>query len=194
MCFSHCNAVTFFLSPFRVWSQLHQQTGGDVQRHGALQRNDDQLLSSQEREGERGGGEEKTQPPLLFSSLSLSSNSLLLISTLPPSLPCLPPQMPRHKANLPTHGGPASCRGELSSAPSLWCDIVLSLPPSLTPLYSPPSCLPSSLPPQLVPYQEAFKSFYLNKHNGCHLQWQPSLGHCVLKAAFPHVRITHSPM
>ena len=41
---------------------------------------------------------------------------------------------------------------------------------------------------QLVQYQEAFKSFYLNKHNGRRLQWQPSLGHCVLKAGFPHVR------
>ena len=40
---------------------------------------------------------------------------------------------------------------------------------------------------QLVQYQEAFKSFYLNKHNGRRLQWQPSLGHCVLKASFPHV-------
>jgi len=35
-------------------------------------------------------------------------------------------------------------------------------------------------------YREAFKTFYLSKHSGRRLQWQPSLGHCVLKASFPH--------
>ena len=38
----------------------------------------------------------------------------------------------------------------------------------------------------MVQYLEAFKLFYLNKHSGRKLQWQPSLGHCVLKACFPH--------
>ena len=38
----------------------------------------------------------------------------------------------------------------------------------------------------MVQYLEAFKLFYLNKHSGRKLQWQPSLGHCVLKAIFPH--------
>ena len=37
---------------------------------------------------------------------------------------------------------------------------------------------------QMVQYLEAFKLFYLNKHSGRKLQWQPSLGHCVLKACF----------
>jgi cullin-4 len=38
----------------------------------------------------------------------------------------------------------------------------------------------------MVQYLEAFKLFYLSKHSGRKLQWQPSLGHCVLKACFPH--------
>lgn len=38
----------------------------------------------------------------------------------------------------------------------------------------------------MVQYLEAFKLFYLNKHSGRKLQWQPSLGHCVLKAVFSH--------
>ena len=33
-------------------------------------------------------------------------------------------------------------------------------------------------------YLENFKKFYLGKHSGRKLQWQPSLGHCVLKTAF----------
>lgn len=37
----------------------------------------------------------------------------------------------------------------------------------------------------MVQYLEAFKLFYLSKHSGRKLQWQPSLGHCVLKACFP---------
>nr|CAG4648506.1 EOG090X01NX [Polyphemus pediculus] len=41
------------------------------------------------------------------------------------------------------------------------------------------------LPPDLVNFQEIFKRFYLNKHSGRKLQWQPSLGLCVLRASFP---------
>ncbi len=37
---------------------------------------------------------------------------------------------------------------------------------------------------QMSQYLENFKKFYLGKHSGRKLQWQPSLGHCVLKAAF----------
>lgn len=37
---------------------------------------------------------------------------------------------------------------------------------------------------QMVQYLEAFKLFYLSKHSGRKLQWQPSLGSCVLKACF----------
>ncbi|XP_054159550.1 cullin-4A-like [Oppia nitens] len=37
---------------------------------------------------------------------------------------------------------------------------------------------------EMVDYQEIFKRFYLSKHSGRKLQWQPNLGHCVLKACF----------
>jgi cullin-4 len=40
------------------------------------------------------------------------------------------------------------------------------------------------LPVEMVKYQEIFKRFYLSKYSGRKLQWQPSLGHCVLKADF----------
>ena len=36
----------------------------------------------------------------------------------------------------------------------------------------------------MVQYQETFKNFYLSKHSGRKLQWQNTLGHCVLKADF----------
>ena len=39
----------------------------------------------------------------------------------------------------------------------------------------------------MVQYLEAFKTFYLSKHSGRRLQWQPSLGLCVVKACFPQV-------
>jgi len=39
----------------------------------------------------------------------------------------------------------------------------------------------------MVVYLEEFKAFYLSKHSGRKLQWQPSLGHCVLKSSFPNV-------
>jgi cullin-4 len=41
-----------------------------------------------------------------------------------------------------------------------------------------------TMPPQLVEYQNVFTKFYLAKHSGRKLQWQPTLGHCVLKARF----------
>ncbi|XP_077589469.1 cullin-4B [Stigmatopora nigra] len=40
------------------------------------------------------------------------------------------------------------------------------------------------LPPEIVRLQEIFKTFYLGKHSGRKLQWQSTLGHCVLKAEF----------
>lgn len=40
------------------------------------------------------------------------------------------------------------------------------------------------LPSEMVKLQEIFKTFYLSKHSGRKLQWQPTLGHCVLKADF----------
>ncbi|XP_067008215.1 cullin-4A [Anabrus simplex] len=41
-----------------------------------------------------------------------------------------------------------------------------------------------NLPLEMVQYQNIFKKFYLGKHSGRKLQWQPTLGHCVLKASF----------
>uniref|UniRef100_A0A8C7MLE4 Cullin 4B n=1 Tax=Oncorhynchus kisutch TaxID=8019 RepID=A0A8C7MLE4_ONCKI len=38
--------------------------------------------------------------------------------------------------------------------------------------------------PEMVRLQEIFKTFYLGKHSGRKLQWQSTLGHCVLKAEF----------
>lgn len=43
---------------------------------------------------------------------------------------------------------------------------------------------------QMVKLQEVFKLFYLGKHSGRKLQWQPTLGHAVLKAEFKEVRGT----
>ncbi|KFO30994.1 Cullin-4B [Fukomys damarensis] len=40
------------------------------------------------------------------------------------------------------------------------------------------------LPTEMVKLQEIFKTFYLGKHSGRKLQWQSTLGHCVLKAEF----------
>lgn len=40
----------------------------------------------------------------------------------------------------------------------------------------------------MVKLQEVFKLFYLGKHSGRKLQWQPTLGHSVLKAEFKEVR------
>lgn len=41
-----------------------------------------------------------------------------------------------------------------------------------------------TLPEQMVQFQDVFKDFYLSKHSGRKLQWQPTLGHCVLRARF----------
>uniref|UniRef100_A0A673W9U3 Cullin-4B n=1 Tax=Salmo trutta TaxID=8032 RepID=A0A673W9U3_SALTR len=41
---------------------------------------------------------------------------------------------------------------------------------------------------QMVRLQEIFKTFYLGKHSGRKLQWQSTLGHCVLKAEFKEGR------
>ncbi|XP_048396253.2 cullin-4A-like isoform X1 [Stegostoma tigrinum] len=40
------------------------------------------------------------------------------------------------------------------------------------------------LPAGMIKLQEVFKTFYLGKHSGRKLQWQPTLGHSVLKAEF----------
>uniref|UniRef100_A0A6Q2WZP6 Cullin family profile domain-containing protein n=1 Tax=Esox lucius TaxID=8010 RepID=A0A6Q2WZP6_ESOLU len=40
------------------------------------------------------------------------------------------------------------------------------------------------LPPEMVKLQEVFKLFYLGKHSGRKLQWQPTLGHAVLRTEF----------
>ena len=45
---------------------------------------------------------------------------------------------------------------------------------------------------QLGQYLDVFKEFYLRKHSGRKVQWQSSLGHCVLRANFSPVSETHS--
>lgn len=45
-----------------------------------------------------------------------------------------------------------------------------------------------NLPKEMVQYQEIFNKFYLGKHSGRKLQWQPTLGHCMLRATFENVR------
>uniref|UniRef100_A0A5G2R4L9 Cullin family profile domain-containing protein n=1 Tax=Sus scrofa TaxID=9823 RepID=A0A5G2R4L9_PIG len=40
------------------------------------------------------------------------------------------------------------------------------------------------LPPEMERLKENFKNFYLSKHSGRKLQWQSTLGHCVLRAEF----------
>lgn len=44
----------------------------------------------------------------------------------------------------------------------------------------------------MVKLQEVFKLFYLGKHSGRKLQWQPTLGHAVLKAEFKEVSFRHT--
>ncbi|RZF38435.1 hypothetical protein LSTR_LSTR011925 [Laodelphax striatellus] len=41
-----------------------------------------------------------------------------------------------------------------------------------------------TVPVEMVQHQDHFNKFYLGKYNGRKLQWQPTLGHCVLKAFF----------
>lgn len=45
-----------------------------------------------------------------------------------------------------------------------------------------------NLPNFLMKYQKAFERFYITKHNGKKLQWQPNLGHCSLIAVFEQGR------
>ncbi|RKO83632.1 Cullin family-domain-containing protein [Blyttiomyces helicus] len=54
---------------------------------------------------------------------------------------------------------------------------------SFWPTYPPAEVL---IPQELAECQEAFKTFYMGKHNGRKLTWQNSLGHCVLKSSFPN--------
>lgn len=42
---------------------------------------------------------------------------------------------------------------------------------------------------QMVKLQEIFKTFFYSKHSGKKLQWQSTLGHCVLKAKFAGVNV-----
>jgi len=41
------------------------------------------------------------------------------------------------------------------------------------------------MPPELADHQAVFQTFYLAKHQGRRLVWQPSLAHCLLRANFP---------
>lgn len=56
------------------------------------------------------------------------------------------------------------------------------------PTYTPIEVL---VPKQLVQYQEIFTKFYVSKHMGRKLTWQPNLGHCVLKAFFDLVSLAY---
>ncbi|XP_017785971.1 PREDICTED: cullin-4A isoform X2 [Nicrophorus vespilloides] len=49
------------------------------------------------------------------------------------------------------------------------------------PTYTP---MEVNIPENMVQLQEVFNKFYLSKHSGRKLQWQPTLGYCVLKARF----------
>jgi cullin-4 len=40
------------------------------------------------------------------------------------------------------------------------------------------------IPSEMIAYQEVFAKFYHTKYTGRKLQWQPNLGHAVLKARF----------
>lgn len=44
------------------------------------------------------------------------------------------------------------------------------------------------LPSEMLRFQEVFKKFYLGKHSGRKLQWQPTLGFCVLNAKFDNLK------
>eukprot|EP01112_Ceratiomyxa_fruticulosa_P022104 TRINITY_DN8006_c0_g2_i1.p1 TRINITY_DN8006_c0_g2~~TRINITY_DN8006_c0_g2_i1.p1 ORF type:complete len:753 (-),score=129.64 TRINITY_DN8006_c0_g2_i1:148-2406(-) len=56
----------------------------------------------------------------------------------------------------------------------------------LTTGYWPPyNLIEVKLPKEFLELQEFFKRFYLMKHGGRKLQWNNSLGHCVLQASFP---------
>lgn len=41
-----------------------------------------------------------------------------------------------------------------------------------------------TMPEEMVRFLEVFNKFYLSKHSGRKLTWQPTLGHCVLRAKF----------
>jgi cullin-4 len=41
-----------------------------------------------------------------------------------------------------------------------------------------------NIPPEMAKYQDVFAKFYHGKYSGRKLQWQPNLGHAVLKATF----------
>ena len=45
----------------------------------------------------------------------------------------------------------------------------------------------------MVKLQENFKAFYLSKYIGRKLQWQATLGHCVVKASFQSVSYLSNP-
>lgn len=44
-----------------------------------------------------------------------------------------------------------------------------------------------TMPPQFINPQQIFNKFYLEKHSGRKLQWQPTLGNCMLRAQFDAV-------
>jgi len=77
---------------------------------------------------------------------------------------------------------------ESSFARGLKSDVELSvhvLTQGYWPTYPPAEV---NLPQEVLELQEVFNNYYTSKHNGRRLQWHPYLGHCTLKANFPHGR------
>ena len=77
---------------------------------------------------------------------------------------------------------------ESSHAQSMPSEVELSvhvLTQGYWPTYPP---VEVNLPQEVLTLQNTFNTYYQNKHNGRRLQWHPYLGHCTLKASFPHGR------
>jgi len=77
---------------------------------------------------------------------------------------------------------------ESSFARALKSDVELSvhvLTQGYWPTYPPADI---NLPQEMLQLQDVFNKYYTSKHNGRRLQWHPYLGHCTLKANFPHGR------
>jgi len=75
---------------------------------------------------------------------------------------------------------------ESSHAREIVSDVELSvhvLTQGYWPTYPP---VEVNLPQEVLRLQEVFNTYYTSKHNGRRLQWHPYLGHCTLKANFPH--------
>lgn len=94
-------------------------------------------------------------------------------------------QHPHHGllAFIHPHGGPPAHRGRHTE--------VEQTRPAYTPTFAVINWILCFMcVSQMVKLQEVFKLFYLGKHSGRKLQWQPTLGHAVLKAEFKEVIVS----